>query len=246
MQTMFGHILLKQRTGEVNDTRDGSNILFQTYVLRGELVSQIPIKDRIPRKDGSPSHNYCLHNDPATTLYDDGTGVCPLQGAELDYLKAIYNQTTRILQYLEPNKMKWIMNVSCNDNVFFRLKLAKRAPPVAVKGKIRYYGHVQGCVGVMFGLEVLVSCSYNFNKGGIARPQHFNVCYIVIITRGVLISSSMWELSFTIMGYSKSNHIALSHHHYRILSIRVKVILMVVHTFIVETIMQCMWLWTRL
>ncbi len=68
MQTMSGFILLKHRAG---DTENGMN-----YVPRGELVLELPAKDRIPRKDGSPSHNYCLLNDPATTLYaDDGTGV---------------------------------------------------------------------------------------------------------------------------------------------------------------------------
>ncbi len=158
---MFGFIVLKQRTGEVHDTEDGSNIPFQSYVPRGELVLEIPTEDQTPRKDGSPSHNYCVHNsvhnDPAISLYDDGTGVCPLQGAELDYLKAIHNPTTRIVQYLEPDKMKWIVNINNNDNVFFRFKLSKSAPPVAVKGKIRYYGLVQGHTGVMFGIEILVS-----------------------------------------------------------------------------------------
>ncbi len=178
MQTMFGLILLKQRAGEEHDTQDDSNIPFQTYVPRGELVSEIPAKDRIPRKGGSPSHNYCLHDCPDITLYDDGTGVCPLQGAELDYLKAVHNPTTRIVQYLEPDKMKWIINLKNNDIVFFRLKLTKSAPPVAVKGKIRFYGHIKGHTGVIFGIEILVSCSYNFINGVAAwccaRPQHFN------------------------------------------------------------------------
>ena len=190
MQTMFGHILLKQRTGEENDTRDGSNIPFQTYVPRGELVSEIPAKDRISRKDGSPSHNYRLHNDPAISLYDDGSGVCPLQGAELDYLKAIHNPTTRIVQYLDADKMKWIVNLKHNDNVFFRLKLTKSAPPVAVKGKIRYYGHIKGHTGVMFGIEILVSCSYNFINAldlSISIMGHLAVCNILL------------ELSFTSM-----------------------------------------------
>ena len=200
--TMFGHILLKHRTGEENDTQDGSNVPFQILVPRGELVLEIPAKDRIPRKDGSPSHNYCLHHDPATTLYDDGTGVCPLQGAELDYLQAIHNPTTRIVQYLESGKMKWIMNLKNNDIVFFRLKLTKSAPPVAVKGKIRYYGHVQGCVGVMFGLEILVSCNYNFINGSLNS---------IIAAQ----CNTLWELScmfireeFSVsLFYSKSNQI---------------------------------------
>ncbi len=154
------YILIKQKAAEENytQTQEGNNIPFRTYVLRGELVSQIPAKDRIPRKDGSPSHNYCLHHDPAISLYDDGTGVCPLQGAEMDYLEAVHNSTTRIVQYLESGKMKWIMNLKNNDIVFFRLKLTKSAPPVAVKGKIRFYGHIKGHTGVMFGIEILVSC----------------------------------------------------------------------------------------
>ena len=160
---MFGHILLKQRTGEENENQDGTNIPYQTYVQRGELVSEIPAKDRIPRKDGSPSHNYCLHNDPAISLYDDGTGVCPLRGVELEYLKAIHNPTTRIVQYSDADKMKWIVNLKHNDIVFFGLKpLTESAPTMAVKGKIRYYGLVPGCVGVMFGIEILVRCSYNY------------------------------------------------------------------------------------
>ncbi len=89
--------------------------------------------------------------------------------------------------------MKWIMNVSCNDNVFFKLKLTKSAPPVPVKGKIRYYGLVQGYVGVMFGIEILVSCSYNFINGvvlldlSISIMGHLAAC------------NTLLELSFTIM-----------------------------------------------
>ncbi len=149
-QTMSGFILLKQITGEENDTP------FQTYVQRGELVSEIPVKDRIPRKDGSPSHNYRLHNDPAITLYDDGTGTCPLQGAELDYLKAIQNPNTRIVHYLEPGKIKWIVDIKLNDIVFFKFCFTKKAPLLTVKGKVRYYGLIEGHCGVIFGIEILV------------------------------------------------------------------------------------------
>ena len=153
---MFGHILLKQRTAEENDTQDGNDIPFQTIAQKGELVAEILTKDQIPRKYGTPSHNYCLYNDPAISLYDDGTGVCPLQGAELDYLKAIQNPTTRIVQYLDADKMKWIIDLKTNDIVFIRLKIAKSAPPLVVKGRVRYYGLVKGCIGVMFGVEIMV------------------------------------------------------------------------------------------
>ncbi len=153
---MSGHILLKQRTALESTSQDGNNIPFQTYVHRGELVLEIPVKDRIPGKDGSQIHNFCLHNDPTITLYDDGTGTCPLQGAELDYLKAIQNPTTRIVQYLEPGKMKWIVDLKLNDIVFFKFNLTKKAPLLTVKGKVRYYGLIEGHCGVMFGIEILV------------------------------------------------------------------------------------------
>ena len=135
-----------------------------TDVERGGLVLEIPAKDRIPRKCGSPSHNYRVHEYPAITLYDDGTGACPLQGAELVYLKAIQNPNTRIVQYLDDDKMKWIVNLKNRDIVLFRLeRLTESVPPVrTIKGKIRYYGLVPGCVGVMFGIEILVRCSYNY------------------------------------------------------------------------------------
>ena len=123
---MYFDILLTQRTAEGND-----GIPFQTIVQKGELLLEIPAKDQIPRKDGTPSHSHCLYNDPTITLYDNGTGVCPLQGAELDYLIAIKYPTTRILQYLDTEKMKWIMDLRTNDIVFIRL-IVKSAPPLIV------------------------------------------------------------------------------------------------------------------
>ena len=155
----YGHILLKQRTAEEDDTQDGNDIPFQTIAQKGELLLEIPAKDQIPRKDGTPSHNYYLLNDPEISLYDDGTGVYPLYGAEFDYLKAIKNPTIRTVQYLDADKMKSIIDLRTNDIVFIRLKIVKSAPPLFVKGRVRYYGLVKGYIGVMFGIEIMV-CYY--------------------------------------------------------------------------------------
>ena len=148
-------ILVKQRTAEEIDPQN-TDLPFQTYVQRGELTLQIPAKDQIPRKDGTPSHNYCLYGDLIVTLYDDGTGVCPLYGAELDYLKAVQKPTTRILQYFDTEKMKWIMDLKSNEIVFFKLHIANKAPSLTIKGKVRHYGLLEGHCGVMFGLEIIV------------------------------------------------------------------------------------------
>ena len=144
------------RTAEEIDPQNGTDIPFQTYVQRGELMLEIPAENRIARKDGTPSHNYRLYGDPAITLYDDGTGVCPLQGAEFDYLKAVQKPTTRILQYFDTEKMKWIMDLKLNDIVFFKFQIANKAPSLTVKGKVRHYGLLEGHCGVMFGLEIIV------------------------------------------------------------------------------------------
>ena len=142
-------ILLKQRSAEETDPP------LQRVVPRGELMLEIPPKDRITRKDGSPSHIYCLYNNNAVTLYDDGTGVDPLHGAELDYLVAVTDPQKRILQYLEPGKLKWIMDLKHGVIVSFRLPQGSNAV-LMPKGRVRYYGAIPGREGVMFGLEILV------------------------------------------------------------------------------------------
>ena len=150
-------ILIKQRTGEEIVDGDNPAIPFQTYVQKGELVVEIPLKDRLPRKDGSPSHNFSLYRDHTVTLYDDGTGTSQLYGPEADYLEAIHSPTTRLVQYLEPGKMEWITELKMDDIVFFRIKLTEIKPSLLIKGMVRYYGLVKGHNGVMFGIQILVS-----------------------------------------------------------------------------------------
>ena len=146
-------ILLKQRFAE---EKYDSDLPFPTVVPRGELVLEIPPKDRIARKDGSPSHNYCRYSNSAVTLYDNGTGTALLHGAEIDYLAAITDPQKRILQYLEPVKLKWIMGLRHGDTVSFRLPAQGSNAVVMPKGRVRYYGRIPGHEGVMFGIEILV------------------------------------------------------------------------------------------
>ena len=148
---MFSAILLKQKSAEEKYDNDPP----YTVVPRGELLLEIPLEDRVTRTDGSRSHNYCLYSNDAVTLYDDGTGVAPLEGAELNYLLAITNPQKRIVQYLEPGKLKWIMDLKHGDTVSFRLTQGSNAD-LMPKGKVRYYGFIPGYEGVMFGIEILV------------------------------------------------------------------------------------------
>ena len=145
-------ILLNQRSAEEKYDSDPP---LQRVVPRGELVLEIPPKDRITRNDGSPSHNYCLYNNNAVTLYDDGIGVAPLERAELDYLLAITDPQKRIVQYLEPGKLKWIMELKHGVVVSFRLPQGSNTV-LMPKGRVKYYGAIPGHEGVMFGIEILV------------------------------------------------------------------------------------------
>ena len=151
MSLLFS-LLLKQKSAEEKYDSDPP---LQTVVPRGELVLEIPPKDRITRTDGSPSHNYCLYSNNAVTLYDDGTGVAPLYGAELDYLLAITDPQKRIVQYLESGKLKWIMDLKHGVVVSFQLPQGSNAV-LMPKGRVRYYGLIPGHKGVMFGIEITV------------------------------------------------------------------------------------------
>ena len=141
-------ILLKQRSAEERYDTDPP---LQRVVPRGELVLEIPPDGT----DGSPSHIYCLYSNNAIILYDDGTSVAPLEGAELDYLLAITDPQKRIAQYLESGKLKWIMNLKHGDTVSFRLPQGSNAV-LMPRGRLRYYGRIPRHEGVMFGLEILV------------------------------------------------------------------------------------------
>ncbi len=145
-------ILLKRTSAEEKYDSDPP---LQRFVSRGELVLEIPFKERIARTDGSPSHNYCLYSNNLVTLYDDGTCVCPLHGPELDYLLAITDPQKRIVQYLESGKLKWIMDLRHGDTVTFRLPQGSYSV-LMPKGRVRYYGRIPGHEGVMFGIEITV------------------------------------------------------------------------------------------
>ena len=149
------YILLKQQMGERKPNQEEEKPM-ETYFFRGEILLEIPEKQQIPREDGTPPHNYCKFHDPAATTYDSGTNVSPLYGAELDYLLGIYRSSVRAVEYLQVDKMAWIMDLRLGSKVFFQLDKEKDVP-LLIQGKIRYYGAIPGHDGVMFGIEIIVS-----------------------------------------------------------------------------------------
>ena len=148
------YILLKQQMGERKPNQEGEKPM-ETYFFRGEILLEIPEKEQIPREDGTPAHNYCRYDDLDVTTYNNGTNVSPLYGAELDYLLGIDRPSVRAIEYLQVDKLAWIMDLRHGSNVFFQLDKEKDVPLI-IPGKIRYYGPIPGYEGVKFGIEIIV------------------------------------------------------------------------------------------
>ena len=149
------YILLKQQMGERKPNQEGEKP-FRIYFFRGEILLEIPLKKQIPREDGTPAHNYCKFDDPDVTTYNNGTNVSPLYGAELDYLLGIDRSSIRAIEYLQVDKLAWIMDLRLGSIVFFQLDKEKDVPLI-IQGKVGYYGAIPGLDGVKFGIEIIVS-----------------------------------------------------------------------------------------
>ena len=128
----------------------------QIYFHRGEILQYIPPTEQIPREDRTPAHNYCKYNDPDVTIFNNGSALSQLHGAELDCLLGIEDANVREQEYLKPDKLSWIMNLRHGDMVYFQFEKRDGAP-LMILGKVRYYGAMQRHSGVMFGIEIMVS-----------------------------------------------------------------------------------------
>ncbi len=69
------NILVKQICGVKNEKKRE-----QSYIAKGELLVEIPPKDRVAQQQDVPPYNYCLLRNPNVTLYDTGVNVSPLFG----------------------------------------------------------------------------------------------------------------------------------------------------------------------
>ena len=148
-------ILLRRTLGDQKPDREGEKP-FQLYINKGELLVEIPPKGQIPREDGTPAHNYSVYYDPYITMYDSGTHLSPLHGAEMDYLEGIEDANVRAQEYLKPDKLDWIMDLKHGDKIYFKME-KRDGVSLFLQGKVRYYGTIPKHRGVMFGIEIMVS-----------------------------------------------------------------------------------------
>ena len=148
-------ILLRQTFGVKNVGKE-----HDLYISKGELLAEIPREEQVEQEEEKP-HNYRLLRDPAITLYDNGTGVSPLIGPEGDYLEGIKDPLTRLVDYQKEGRLQWIMDLRLGDEVFFKMKRDKTQGPLYPRGRVRYYGRVEGERGVIFGIEIIVSINFS-------------------------------------------------------------------------------------
>ena len=151
-------ILLRQASGVRKKGKGGKEQKIP-YISKGELLAEIPKKEQVKQGEGTPPpHNFCLLRDSDITLYDNGTGVSPLIGPEGDYLEGIKDPLARLVEYQKEGHLQWITGLQHGDQVFFKLERHK-GPQASLypRGRVRYYGNVEGKKGVIFGIEITVS-----------------------------------------------------------------------------------------
>ena len=151
--------ILLQPVNGVRKAGKGGKTRKNQYIAKGELLAEMPKKEQVKQEEGYP-HNFCLLRDPDITLYDNGTGVSPLVGAEGDYLEGIKEPVTRLVEYQKEGRLQWIMDLQHGDEVFFRLERDKTQASLYPRGRVRYYGRLKGERGVMFGIEITVSINF--------------------------------------------------------------------------------------
>ena len=129
-------------------------------VLRGELAVKIPEKSR---NDGKPPHNYqTVYTDqPPATFYDsnDESDIAPLFGEQHLLLAGVKSKVERYHLFLNES-VDWGITLKINNPVQVSLNNLQPADTEVIPkatAVIQYVGPVKGEVGIMFGIEIVVS-----------------------------------------------------------------------------------------
>ena len=129
-------------------------------VLRGELAVKIPEK---ARNDGKPPHNYqTVYTDqPPATFYDsnDESDIAPLFGEQYLLLAGVKSKEDRYKLFVN-GTLDWGITLKINDAVqvsLNNLQAADTESTPKTTAVIQYVGPMKGEVGIMFGIEIVVS-----------------------------------------------------------------------------------------
>ena len=127
-------ILTKEMYGEGKPEKEGE-IPWECRVFKGELVVEIPEKDRLLSKEGKPLNYQLLTAPDIVTLHAEDTEVSPLYKDEVPYLLAVQPAAVRLKEYLREDKDKEIMALKVGDVVMFKLDQGRNSAGIIIHGK---------------------------------------------------------------------------------------------------------------
>jgi len=129
-------------------------------VLRGSLLTPIPLEKQIQRTDGKASHNYqTMYKGRTITLFSDEEHVAPLSSYDHLLLAGIQSLEARYQTFVAPNKLDWGSQLRVGDRVLVSIPNIYAAESGATQNTsamIKYVGPVEGLPGLTFGVEILV------------------------------------------------------------------------------------------
>lgn len=125
-------------------------------IVRGELLILLPRDKVVPRKDGSPAHNYQLASDPAVTLYCPEDDVAPLSDYEYNLMNAIKSQGDRY-EVFQKDLLDWGSKLKVGDFVYATLPSNSPLSDKKTVSRIEYIGPLPNEDGVQFGVEITVN-----------------------------------------------------------------------------------------
>ena len=129
-------------------------------VLRGSLLTPIPLEKQIPRADGKATHNYqTMYKEHTSTLFSDEEDVAPLSSYDHILLAGVQSLEARYHTFVAPNKLDWGSQLKVGDRVLVSIPniyAAKSGATQKTSAVIRYVGPLDSLPGLIFGVEILV------------------------------------------------------------------------------------------
>lgn len=150
---------MKDKEGEEATSYVGFPRTVIHNVLRGSLLTPIPVEKQVQRSDGKAVHNYqTMYNERTITLFSDGEDVSPLSDYDHLLLAGIQSSEDRYQTFIAPNKLDWGSQLKVGDHVLVSIPDPLAAESGATQKSsaiITFVGRV-GLPGLIFGVEILV------------------------------------------------------------------------------------------
>ena len=152
LETVYGHKKHKAfRAGHVSFS------FFKQKVPKGTLLITLSYEEsRAIAGHFKPLHNYKSMTDFKITLYCNVHQVYQITREQRDMLHGIGRLEDRVKVL---DKLDWMVRLNLGSVIYVTIP----SVPVPVRGMIRHIGRLNGEMGTMFGVEMLVCCHLYIN-----------------------------------------------------------------------------------